>query len=176
MLLVALILLLATPAFWSCSTETAAVKDDREHTEAYKVIDDTLIQGYLNRNRITNYTRTNSGLYLIPVTEGTGATVSTGKTVTVRYIGRYLGYALNGRIFENSTDNHSACGCAPFVVGQQIAGWNEGLQLMRQGDRKVLLIPSYLAYGRYGSVAGLGNDLFEDQPLMFDMEIISVSQ
>ena len=168
-LLLALLLGLSA-GFWSCKTETATAKDDREHTEKYKAIDDTIILGYLHRHNIVNYTRTNSGLYIITAAEGSGPTIKTGKSFSVKYIGYLLGYAADGTIFDTSYDNRSACQCATFVNGQQIAGWNEAVQTMQAGSRKTLLIPSYLAYGRYGSGTIPG-----DQPLRFDMEILAVA-
>ena len=166
-----LLMALVAPALWSCNSETASAKALREHTDLYKTIDDTLIRGYLNRNHITNYTRTESGLYLINTADGTGPLISTGNQVAVRYIGRLLGYGRSGQIFENSNDNRTPCRCGNFTVGQQIAGWNEGLQLMQMGSRKTLLIPSYMAYS-YGGSGSIG----PDQPLLFEMEIVGVSR
>jgi FKBP-type peptidyl-prolyl cis-trans isomerase len=160
---------LLAPALWSCNSETDFAKAQREHTEQYKAIDDTLIRGYLNRQHITNYTRTESGLYVINTADGTGPFIKTGNQVAVKYIGRLLGYANSGQIFENSNENRDPCRCGNFTVGQQIEGWNEGLQLMQAGTRKTLLIPSYMAYGATGS-----GSIGPDQPLSFEMEILGV--
>ena len=157
--------------FWGCgTTETASAKAIREHTEAYKLIDDSIILGYLNRHRIVNYTRTTSGLYLINKTAGTGPFIKTGQIFNVKYIGRLLGYGNEGKVFESTYDNHLACQCGTFVAGQQITGWNEGVQLMQAGSQKTLLIPSYMAYGIYGS-----GSIGADQPLLFEMEIVSIA-
>lgn len=171
--LTALVLLTAllAPALWSCNSETAFAKQQRERTDQYKAIDDTLIRNYLVRRNITNYTRTESGLYLINTAAGTGPFISTGNQVAVRYIGRLLGYANSGQVFENTNENRTQCRCNNFTVGGQIQGWNEGLLLMQAGSRKTLLIPSYMAYGASGS-GGIG----PDQPLSFEMEILGVSR
>lgn len=164
-----LLMLGMSTTFWGC-TSTTVDPAIQEHIDKYKAIDDTLIQGYLNRNHITNYTRTNSGLYLINDTNGSGPFIKTGQLFAVKYIGRYLGYANNGRVFDNSYDSHSTtCQCVNFVAGQQIAGWNEAVLMMQKGTKKTLLIPSYLGYGYQGNGSIPG-----DQPLLFEMEIVDV--
>jgi FKBP-type peptidyl-prolyl cis-trans isomerase len=185
----ALGLLLAAPALWSCNTQTSYQKQLAEHENQMKIIDEDTIQSYLRRNQLLNQsTRTNSGLYVVNITSGTGTPVTTGRQVSVKYIGRFLssgahpassGYAASygdarypaGAIFDNSTENRSnSCGCAVFTAGSgAIAGFSEGLLLMRKGDRKLLLIPSRLAYGPAGST-----NIPPDSALMFDVEILDV--
>ncbi len=170
---VLLVLALVVPALWGCNSETALAKAQRENTEKYKAIDDDTIRNYLVRRNITNYTRTESGLYLINTADGTGPLIRPGNEVSVRYIGRLLGNGQTGYVFENSYENRTTCQCGVFRVGGQIAGWNEGLPLMRLGSRKTLLIPSYLAYGSSGG--GQGSAIGINQPLSFEMEITKVS-
>ena len=181
-------LLLTAPALWSCNTETAYQKTLREHEEQLKAIDEDTIQHYLVRNKLmTNAVRTNSGLYVVTLTAGQGTPVTSGKQVSVKYIGRFLsngahpqssGYPASpgdtrypqGAIFDNSSENRTACGCAVFTAGSgAIAGFNEGLLLMRKGDRKLLMIPSRLAYGPSGQTG-----IPADAALMFDVEILDV--
>ena len=169
---IVLLVALLAPALWSCNSETAFAKAQREQTEQYKAIDDTIIRNYLVRRNITNYTRTESGLYLINTAAGTGPFIVTGNQVQVRYIGRLLGNDRTGQVFESTYDNHTACQCNVFPVGGQIQGWNEGLLLMQAGTRKTLLIPSYLAYGPSGG--GPGSPIGPNQPLLFEMEIARV--
>ncbi|MBF9237116.1 FKBP-type peptidyl-prolyl cis-trans isomerase [Hymenobacter sp. BT683] len=183
----ALGLLLAAPALWSCNTETTLQKTLREHDETMRVIDEDTIQKYLARNQITNAVRTNSGLYLVPLVEGQGPPITAGKRVSVKYIGRLLsngaqpgstGYPASpgdsrfpaGSIFDNSFENRTACQCAVFTVGSNIAGFNEGLLLMKKGDRKLLLIPSRLAYGSTGQQGSIP----PDSALLFDVEVVDV--
>ncbi len=183
-------LLLAAPALWSCNTETTFQKTQREHQEQLQQIDEDTIQSYLRRNNLTNKaTRTSTGLYLVGITDGTGPAITANKQVRVKYIGRFLsngahpsstGYPASfgdarypaGSIFDNSADNHSACSCAVFTAGSgAITGFSEGLLLMRKGDRKLLLIPSRLAYGPTPQSAGIP----PDAALMFDVEILDLN-
>ena len=76
-----------------------------------------------------------------------------------------------GSIFDNSANNRTACGCAVFTAGSgTVPGFGEGLLLMRQGDRKLLLIPSRLAYGPNGQTGTIP----PDSALMFDIEVLDV--
>ncbi|HEX8329542.1 MAG TPA: FKBP-type peptidyl-prolyl cis-trans isomerase [Hymenobacter sp.] len=182
-------LLLAAPALWSCNSETAYQKQLREHDEVMRRIDEDTIRNYLTRNNLlTKATRTNSGLYVVPLADGTGPAVTSGKRVRVKYIGRFLsngaqpgssGYPASpgstsfpaGAIFDNSADNRTECKCVTFTAGSgNIAGFNEGLLLTRQGDRKLLLIPSRLAYGTTGQQGSIP----PDAALLFEVEILEV--
>ena len=181
-------LLLTVPAFWGCNTQTAYQKQLAEHENQLKAIDEDTIRNYLVRNNLlTGATRTNSGLYLVNITNGTGPQVTTGKQVRVKYLGRFLSNGAHpgstgnpasggnpsypqGTIFDNSADNHTACGCAVFTAGSgAIAGFSEGLLLMRQGDRKLLLIPSRLGYGPSGTTG-----IPPNSALLFDVEALAV--
>ncbi len=172
--LLGLALLLAAPALWSCNGQTAYSKAVSDHQDLYRTIDDTIIQNYLARHNYTaaNYKRTNSGLYLVTLKSGTGPVPTLGKQVAIKYIGRYVSRSIENIIFDNSADGRTSCGCATFTVGTGvIAGWTEALQLMHQGDRILLLVPSYLAYGPTGN-----GTVPPDTPLSFDMELLTISQ
>ena len=194
-LLLAALLLLAAPALWSCNTETTFQKTAREHEEQMRIIDEDTIRNFLRRNnQLTSATRTNSGLYVVGLAEGTGTPVQAGRQVRVKYVGRFLsngahpessGYPASfgyprfpaGSIFDNSATNRTVCGCAVFTAGSgAIAGFSEGLLLMRQGDRKLVLIPSRLAYGPNGSTDQSTGQLVipPDAALFFDIEILDV--
>ena len=55
-------------------------------------------------------------------------------------------------------------------VGQVIAGWDEGILLLHEGDKARLVIPSELAYGSRGA----GGVIPPNAPLIFDVELVSV--
>lgn len=176
--LLGLLVLCASPALWSCTTAIdtsaydAAVQAAKDHQAKYQVIDDTIIQGYLKRHNYTaaNYQRTSSGLYLITLTAGTGTQVAAGKQISVKYTGKYVSKAKENTVFDTSDNAPSKS--FDYTVGavSLIPGWSEGIFLMRQGDRKLLLIPSYLAYGPSGQ-----NPIPPDTPILFDMQIVTVS-
>ncbi|AII51422.1 FKBP-type peptidyl-prolyl cis-trans isomerase [Hymenobacter sp. APR13] len=178
----ALLLAVAAPALSGCdNTDFAQEQEDRQNE--YKVKDDALIQAYLTRKNITagdgvnQYTRLsdadNNGLYLVKLSDGpaTNALITNGKQVDIKYIGRFLRETNETTVFDNSTDQRVPCGCFSLTVGagQVIKGWDQGLLKMRKGDRKLLLIPSYLAYGQTGRGTIPG-----DEPLLFDMEVLDV--
>ncbi|MBT9393515.1 FKBP-type peptidyl-prolyl cis-trans isomerase [Hymenobacter sp. NST-14] len=163
-----------TPALTSCNKEPSYVKQQREFDDAQKTLDDTAIKAYLTRHGISNAERLESGIYLVPVTEGpTGnPLIQPGQTVTVNYVGRFISEALDGQVFDASSNNRTACGCLAFVNGPTsglITGWSTATLQMRKGDRKLVLIPSYLAYKAQGS-----GSIPPNTPLLFDMEILDV--
>jgi len=80
----------------------------------------------------------------------------------------YKGQLINGKIFDATEPGFPA----NFVVNQLIPGWTEALELMREGDRWELVVPSNLAYGERG--AGDGN-IPPNQTLVFDLEVLSVT-
>lgn len=183
---VAALLVVAAPAFSGCG-KTDYAKQQEDHQNEYKVIDDGLIQAYLTRHNITSsqYTRTESGLYLVKISDGPAATetIKGGQQADIKYVGRYLRDPATSTsynetvIFDNSTDRRVPCGCLSLTVGagSVIKGWEEALLLMKKGDRKLLLVPSYLAYGPTGSPNSSGGySIPPDEPLAFDMEVLNV--
>jgi FKBP-type peptidyl-prolyl cis-trans isomerase len=186
--LLAALLLLATPALWSCNSKTTLQKQLGEHQDQLKQIDEDTIQSYLRRNNLlAKATRTNSGLYVVNLVDGTGAAVKAGNQVRIKYVGKFLsngahpastGYPASlgdprypqGVVFDNSSENHTQCGCAVFTAGTGlVSGFSEGLLLSRVGDRKLLLVPSRLGYGPSGN-----SGIPADAAIMFDVEILSI--
>ena len=109
---------------------------------------------------------TGTGLKYKVITAGTGATPKKGDTVTVHYVGNLE----DGTTFDSSRDRNS-----PFSfklgVGQVIKGWDEGLSLMRVGDRYTLIIPPDLGYGDRGA----GGVIPAKATLIFDVELLRIS-
>jgi FKBP-type peptidyl-prolyl cis-trans isomerase FkpA len=106
---------------------------------------------------------TESGLYYIEHEAGTGDLIVFGDYVRFYY----KGYFLDGRVFDSNY------GETPFgfrVTSENIiAGWNEGVQLMKKGSKGTLIIPFDLAYGSESS-----NNISPFMTLVFDMEITDV--
>jgi FKBP-type peptidyl-prolyl cis-trans isomerase FklB len=104
-----------------------------------------------------------SGLQYRVITMGKGKKPGAAQTVSVHYTGK----TLNGNVFDSSVERGAP---AEFAVNQVIAGWTEALQLMPEGSRWELFIPSDLAYG----AAGAGGSIGSNQALIFEIELLKV--
>lgn len=107
---------------------------------------------------------TPSGLQYEVLVEGTGAQPTADDQVEVHYTGTLL----DGTKFDSSVDRGVP---ATFGVTQVIPGWVEALQLMKEGAKWRLFIPSQLAYGPAGTPGG---PIGPNQTLLFDVELIKV--
>ena len=107
---------------------------------------------------------TESGLQYLVVKEGSGKKPGPNDVVTVHYTGRLI----DGTVFDSSVDRGEP---ATFAVGQVIAGWVEGLQLMSEGAAYRLFIPSELAYGEHGT-----GPIQPNSALIFDVQLIKVGK
>ena len=103
---------------------------------------------------------------------GSGATASAGHTVTVAYTGwLYEEGAADNK--GTQFDQTSAESPFQFVLGtgQVIAGWDQGLEGMKVGGRRRLVIPPALAYGTQGTGGGL---IPPNATLIFEVELFGV--
>lgn len=85
---------------------------------------------------------TETGLQMVDIAEGEGPEVSSGDFVQVYYDG----YLTSGELFDSSFNSGQMLEIQ-VDRGRVIAGWDEGLQGMKQGGERVLIIPPELAYG-----------------------------
>ena len=107
---------------------------------------------------------TESGLWYQVTAAGSGTDKpKSGQTVTVHYTGKLL----DGTKFDSSRDRGSP---AQFTIGQLIAGVNEALLDMVQGERRTVIIPPELGYGRRGVPGVIPPDSF----LVFELELLSL--
>ena len=90
-----------------------------------------------------NLTKTDSGLQYEILREGDGDSPKMGEEVTCHY----AGWLTDGTPFDSSYKRGEP---ASFRLGRVIAGWNEGLQLMKPGGLARFVIPADLAYGANG--------------------------
>ncbi len=97
---------------------------------------------------------------------GDGETATSGKTVTVQYVGVS---ALNGRQFDASWDTGEPFSF-PLGQGQVIQGWDQGVEGMKVGGRRRLVIPPDLAYGEEGSPPTIG----PNETLVFVVDLVDV--
>ena len=91
-------------------------------------------------------------LQITEVTEGDGAEARAGQTVDVHYVG--VAHS-SGEEFDASY-NRGAPLSFRLGVGQVIAGWDQGVQGMKVGGRRQLVIPPHLAYGDRGAGGVIG--------------------
>ncbi len=88
-----------------------------------------------------------------------------GKTVSVHYKGQLA----DGTVFDSSYNRNQPIDFA-LGQGQVIQGWDEGISLLKVGDKARFVIPSNLAYGS----AGAGGVIPPDATLVFDVELMDV--
>ena len=100
--------------------------------------------------------------------KGTGPTATTGKSVTVNYVGVLY---KDGKEFDSSWKTGQPF--APFTLGQHavISGWDNGLVGMKVGGRRELIIPPSLAYGKTGSPPTIP----PNSTLVFVVDLLGVS-
>ncbi|HMM10893.1 MAG TPA: FKBP-type peptidyl-prolyl cis-trans isomerase [Bacteroidales bacterium] len=107
---------------------------------------------------------TASGLYYVEQKKGTGLTPRAGQAVKVHYKGTLL----DGTKFDSSYDRGQ-----PFEftlgMGQVIKGWDEGIALMQEGGKAMLILPQHLAYGERQAGA-----IPPFSPLVFEVELIEI--
>ena len=107
-----------------------------------------------------------SELTIEDLEEGDGAEAKAGTTVSVDYIGALY---KDGTEFDNSYDRGEPISF-PLGAGQVIPGWDQGFEGMKVGGRRVLVIPSNLAYGPTGQ-----GPIGPDEALVFVVELKDVS-
>ena len=106
---------------------------------------------------------TKSGLQYMVLKEGTGKQPKATDTVQCHYEGMLT----DGTVFDSSIQRGEP---AAFGLQQVIAGWTEGLQLMKEGAKFRFFIPYMLAYGE----GGAGASIPPYSALIFDVELIKV--
>ena len=108
---------------------------------------------------------TSSGLQYIDQVVGTGETAKAGQTVSVHY----TGWLENGKKFDSSVDRGQAFSF-PLGAGRVIKGWDEGVQGMKVGGKRKLIIPSNLGYGPRGA----GGVIPPNATLIFEVELLGI--
>jgi FKBP-type peptidyl-prolyl cis-trans isomerase len=126
----------------------------------YEVENEEEIVAYIADNNL-DATASGSGLYYVIEEEGTGVQPEADSNVTVVY----KGYFTNGTVFDESDELGIS-----LDLNQVISGWSEGMQYFKEGGSGKLLIPSSLAYGRYGNSSIPGGAV-----VIFDVNLKSVN-
>lgn len=111
------------------------------------------------------FEKTDSGLRYKIIEKGSGKKAEKGKTVSVHYEGSLD----NGQVFDSSYSRKQPIEF-PLGVGQVIQGWDEGIGLLRVGDKARFVIPSHLGYGSRGASGVIP----PDATLIFDVQLMEV--
>ena len=108
--------------------------------------------------------KTMTGIRYVIMKEGEGGTPKPGDKVNVLYTGRLL----DGKVFDQALDPNQ-----PFTFRVRreavIEGWDQILQQMKKGEKRLVIIPPELAYGTRGQPPKIGRN----QTLVFEMELLS---
>ena len=154
----------------SCNNTSSEQTTEETTTEAdygQEIKDNkTIGREFLEENaKNDSVVQTESGLQYMVLKEGKGAKPGPTDEVTVHYTGRLI----NGTVFDSSVERGEP---ATFPLNKVIPGWTEGLQLMSEGSKYRLFIPSELAYGEKGA----GQQILPNSTLIFDVELIKVEK
>jgi FKBP-type peptidyl-prolyl cis-trans isomerase len=108
--------------------------------------------------------KTMTGIRYIILKPGEGDMPKPGDKVNVLYVGKLL----NGKVFDEATEPDK-----PFTFRIRremvIEGWDQILQLMKRGEKRLVIIPPELAYGTRGQPPKIGRN----QTLIFEIELLS---
>lgn len=122
-------------------------------------------QIFLDENKLADGVQsTASGLQYEVLQAGTG---STHPTATDRVKVHYHGTLIDGTVFDSSVDRGEPIS---FGLNQVIPGWTEGLQLMVEGEKARLFIPSNLGYGNRAA-----GKIKPGSTLIFEVELIGIN-
>lgn len=112
-----------------------------------------------------------SGLKYVMVSTGSGSKPKAGQKVEVYYTGKFL----NGREFESNRKDDPF----KFTIGvqQAIPGWDEGVLLMKEGEKGILILPAKLAYGKSGIKDPSNEGQYmvpPDTPVMYEIDLVDI--
>lgn len=136
--------------------EGSRAKREEEEKKKQQEVLDTVALGY---------DETTTGLRYKILQNGEGKQATKGASVSVHYKGQLL----DGTVFDSSYKRKQPIDF-PVGVGQVIAGWDEGILLLKVGDKARFVIPSNLAYGE----SGAGGVIPPNATLIFDVELMDV--
>ncbi len=111
------------------------------------------------------FDKTESGLRYQMIQKGNGKQAEKGRTVSVHYTGSLE----NGKVFDSSYSRKKPIEF-PLGKGHVIEGWDEGIALLKVGDKARFVIPSHLGYGSQGA----GGVIPPNATLIFDVELMDV--
>ena len=110
---------------------------------------------------------TESGVKYFDFQEGDGATAEEGQIITVHF----TGWIENGEMFDSSLLRGQPIALI-LGAGQVIPGWEEGMQNMKVGGSRQIIIPPELAFGEEGAGGGI---IPPNSTLVFEVEVVDVA-
>lgn len=140
--------------------ELKAKYEQHLSTPLYRAFEDYVKKAY------PSATKTPSGLYFIKSNTTEDVQATSGSIVKVHY----KGMLTSGKIFDESYSRKEPI-VFPLGASKVIPGWDEGLALLRKGEKATLIIPSYLAYGAEGAGQGA---IPPNEPLVFEVHLVDV--
>ena len=147
----------------ACSPAPETTESQTQNTETTMSNETNASQAFLEANaKKDGVIVTASGLQYLVMQSGSGKTPGPTDTVKAHYHGTFI----DGSVFDSSVERG-----APLDIGvnRVISGWTEALQLMQEGDKWKLFVPSELAYGKRGT-----GPIPADTALIFEVELIEV--
>ena len=122
---------------------------------------------------LTGYADASSGEFIkIDIKTGTGKEATAGKVVSVHYTGWLFDKSAadnKGKKFDSSRGRPGNF-TFPLGAGRVIKGWDQGVQGMKVGGQRTLIIPSSMGYGKRGA----GNAIPPNATLVFDVELMEI--
>ena len=144
----------------SCSSSNSSKTKIELPAELQKYSDYEQIEvKYYDKRNMRNI---ESYLLYKDITEGTGSSPMQGQKIAVHYTGTLL----NGDIFDTSSKRGTPIEFS-FGTGQVIKGWDEGLASMKEGGKRILVIPSDLGYGSTAT-----GKIPANSTLVFEVELV----
>ena len=123
-------------------------------------------QGFLDKMaKEKGATKTDSGLIIIPIKEGSGENPKPTDTVKVHYHGTLR----DGSVFDSSVERGTP---ATFPLNRVVPCWTEGLQKLKVGGKAKLVCPSSIAYGDRGAPPKIK----PGAPLVFEVELLGIEE
>ena len=118
---------------------------------------------------LDNKTLTASGLTIIDNKVGAGESPKIGQTAVVHYTGWLYQDGKKGKQFDSSRPRGEPFEF-PLGQGKVIPGWDEGVETMKVGGKRTLIVPPQLGYG----AAGAGGAIPPNSTLLFEVELLGV--
>lgn len=143
------------------STAFAALRESLKKQQDFANFNEEVLKRYPTAQK------TNSGLYYVVKTEGTGKNPVEGSDMVMNIVGTLA----NGREFDNSKKSGGPVTLNTSQIGG-VPGLVEGMAMMKEGSSYTFIIPSTLAFGKRGA----GAEIPPSSTLIFDVDLIAVKE